>query len=320
MGVLTSDLLKDNAQLQDCSIKNSAHISQKDNKIGAHVTKIQTALIRIDPTLKIAQSEIDSATYGDTTAKAVQKFKSDRSIINFTYQNSADDVVGIMTIRRLDTELKDGQTKLVAKDLAMADAPMGQSLVRNALAAIRQIEQDITALNSGASVNLAVPRWDALGTHFHLSFQVITATTRAVTQADLDFIKKNYQAVANVFNNAAFAFDNGPSAKPGSPASGRIDLQKIFFAPIYKDFDSPDGAAIGPRTRAAILVHEAIHLTDGLSGDDATTHISEFDARYETQSADNALHNPSSYATFAWHVTRGFDRPRFGLSGVARGM
>src|SRR6478672_6586731 len=101
MGVLTSDLLKDNAQLQDCSIKNSAHISQKDNKIGAHVTKIQTALIRIDPTLKIAQ--------------------------------------------------------------------------------------DITALNSGASVNLAVPRWDALGTHFHLSFQVITATTRAVTQADLDF-------------------------------------------------------------------------------------------------------------------------------------
>ena len=68
MGVLTSDLLKDNAQLQDCSIKNSAHISQKDNKIGAHVTKIQTALIRIDPTLKIAQSEILSGKVQPTAA------------------------------------------------------------------------------------------------------------------------------------------------------------------------------------------------------------------------------------------------------------
>ena len=320
MGVLTSDLLKDNSQLQDCSIKNSAHISQKDNKTGAHVTKIQTALIRIDATLKIAQSEIDSATYGDTTAKAVKKYKEDRSIINFGYQNSADDIVGIMTIKRIDAELKDGQTKLVGKDLAQIDVATGQALVRNALAALRQIEQDIAALNAGASVNLSVPRWDALATHFHLSFQVITATTRALTQGDLDFIKKNFQAVANVFNNASFAFENGPSVVPGSPASGSFDKQKIFFAPIYKDFDSPDGAAIGPRTRAAILVHEAVHLTDNLSGDNATTHISEFDARYDTQSADNALHNPSSYATFAWHVTRGFDRPRFGLSGPARGM
>ena len=188
MGVLTSDLLKDNPQLQDCSIKNSAHISQKDNKTGAHVTKIQTALIRIDPTLKIAQSEIDSATYGDTTAKAVQKYKEDRSIINFTYQNSADDVVGIMTIRRLDAEVKDGQTKLVAKDLAVADAPMGQSLVRNALAAIRQIEQDITALNAGASVNLAVPRWDAPA-RISISAFNDNRSDASSRQADLDFIE-----------------------------------------------------------------------------------------------------------------------------------
>ena len=32
---------------------------------------------------------------------------------------------------------------------------------------------------------------------------MITATTRAVTKADLAFIRKNYQAVANVFTNSA---------------------------------------------------------------------------------------------------------------------
>ena len=191
-------------------------------------------------------------------------------------------------------------------------------LVRNALAALRDIERDIDTLNSGASLSLATPRFDALGKHFHLTFQVITATTRAVTKADLAFIRKNYQAVANVFTNSAFAFEDGPSSSPGSPAGGSFDRQKIFFAPLYKDFDSPDGAAIGPRSRAAIVIHEAVHLTDNLSGG-AATHISEFDVRYETQAADDALHNPSSYATFAWHVTRGFDNPRFGL-GLTRGM
>src|SRR4051794_40422958 len=109
MGVLTSDLFKDNKQLQDCSVLNSAHISQKDNKTGPHVSKIQTALVRIDPTLRIDQSEIDSATYGPSTAAAVKKYKTDRSIINFSYQDSADEIVGIMTIKRLDLEVKDGQ-------------------------------------------------------------------------------------------------------------------------------------------------------------------------------------------------------------------
>jgi hypothetical protein len=317
MGKLQSDLFKGDLKLEACAVDNSAHIQMKKNFVGEHVGKIQTALLRIDPSLKISAGELNTKTYGQTTADAVQAYKRARSIINFTYQDSADNIVGIMTILRLDKELKDGQSKLVAKDLALADAPMGQSLVRNALTALSQIERDISILESGASLSLGTPRWDALGKHFHLSFQVTTATTRALTKADLEFIKKNYQGVAQVFVNASFAFQNGPAAKPGAPASARIDLQKIFFAPIYKDTDSADGAAIGPRSRAAILVHEAVHLVDNLSGNDATTHISEFSPAYDTQSADNALHNPSSYATFAWHVTRGFDTPRFGL-GAAR--
>jgi hypothetical protein len=65
-------------------------------------------------------------------------------------------------------------------------------------------------------------------------------------------------------------------------------------------------------------VHEAIHLTDGRSGE-VNIHISESDPLYDRMAADESIHNPSSYATFAWHVTRGFDQPRFGL-GPARGQ
>jgi len=316
---LRSNLFKGDPKLEACLVNDAAHISQKVNNIGEHVGKIQTALIRIDPTLKIDSSELDGKTYGGSTAAAVKQYKRARSIINFSYQNTADDIVGKMTIARLDSDLTDSQSRLVGKDLAAADKPMAEGLVRNALGALTAIESDVRILESGASLSLATPRWDALQTHFHLMFQATTATARALTKADLAFIRKNYLAVANVLNNSAFAFENGPSVKPGSPASGSFSQQKIFFAPLYKDFDTAEGKAIGPRSRTAIIVHEAVHLTDNLSGNDSTTHISEFDARYTTQSADNALHNPSSYATFAWHVTRGFDNPRFGL-GPARGM
>ncbi len=316
---LRSELFKGDPKLEACLVDNTAHISTKKNFVGAHVEKIHTALIRIDPTLRIEPSELAAKTYGPSTAAAVLAYKRSKSIINFSYQTAADDIVGRMTIDRLDRDMADSQSRLVAKDLATVDKPTAEGLVRNALNALREIEKDISILESGASLSLGTPRWNALQTHFHLNFQVTIGTTRALTKADLALIRKNYQAVANVFNNSAFVFENGPSVKAGSPASGSFGTQKIFFAPLYKDFDTADGKAIGPRSRVAILVHEAIHLTDNLSGNDATTHISEFDGRYDTQSADNALHNPSSYATFAWHVTRGFDRPRFGL-GPARGM
>jgi peptidoglycan hydrolase-like protein with peptidoglycan-binding domain len=314
---LQSELFKGDPKLEACAVNDAAHISQKENFVGEHVAKIQTALIRLDPTVKIDPGELSAKTYGPSTAAAVLAFKRARSIINFSYQTQADNIVGKMTIARLDRELKDSQSRLVAKDLAAVDKPMAEGLVRNALNALRDIEKDISILESGASLSLGTPRWAALQTHFHLTFQVTTGTTRALTKADLALIKRNYQAVANVFNNSAFAFDNGPPAVPGSPASANFNQQKLFFSPLYKDFDTPEGKAIGPRSRTAILIHEAIHLTDNLSG--PPNHISEFDPLYETMSADSAIHNASSYATFAWHVTRGFDKPRFGL-GPARGM
>lgn len=79
----------------------------------------------------------------------------------------------------------------------------------------------------------------------------------------------------------------------------------------------------GPLCRAAEVMHEAVHVFDGLSGS-KDTHISEwyvtdaeadalglshqpdmpkvFGTRYNLMSAGNAVHNPSAYVAFAQHI------------------
>jgi len=315
---LQSSLFRGDPTLEACAVSDPAHIML--GAVGDHVSKIQTALIRLD-SATIDPGELAAKRYGPSTAAAVLAYKKNprRNIINRSYQTQADNIVGRMTIAALDRELVGNQSRPLAKDLAVLDKPLTEGLIRNALKALNDIEKDIRILESGASLSLGTPRWDALQKHFHLQFQISSSLGRALTKDDLTFIKRNYQEAANVLNNSAFSFDNGPPVKPGSAASGSFDQKKIFFSPLYKDFDTPDGKQIGPNSRAAIVIHESIHLVDNLSGDDTKTHISEFDPRYETMSADNARHNPSSYATFAWHVTRGHDQSRFGL-GPARGM
>jgi hypothetical protein len=316
---LQSDLFSGDAKLNDALNFPLKHITPGSS--GPHVSKIHTALGRLVPNVAIAQSELDSTTYGDTTTDAVKAYKRSHvpPIINIAYQNTVDGIVGQMTIKALDRDLIGSKNALVAKELAEDDKPIATSVAFNAVAALNAIANDLAIINSGASVDTGTPRWLALQTHFHLLPGVTSSLGRAVTDADIVAIRRQFLEIRQVFANSAFAFQNGPSVVPGSPASGSFDQKQIFFAPLYKDTDSPDGAAIGPHTRVAILIHEATHLVDSESGK-PENHVSEFSPAYDTQSAEQSMHNPSSYATFAWHVTRGFDRPRFGLGGVTRGM
>ena len=94
----------------------------------------------------------------------------------------------------------------------------------------------------------------------------------------------------------------------------------VLFGPPYSDFKL-DPVAItnidktGPNSLAAMMMHEATHVIDRRSGDDAI-HVSEFTPQYAAQSAADARHNPSAYATLAAHIDAGADRApaqRFGL-------
>ena len=100
--MLVSELFRRCSRLQDCAIKDSAHLTPGCS--GEPVDLIQRALVAIDRA-DIAESEIRSKHYGPTTAVAVLHYKSQRKIINYSYQTSADNVVGKMTIVALDLEM-----------------------------------------------------------------------------------------------------------------------------------------------------------------------------------------------------------------------
>jgi hypothetical protein len=100
--MLKSRLLSPSDRLQKCEVQDAAHVTRGD--VGDHVKRIQLALVRID-NAKIADAEMNASRYGETTAAAVLKYKTARNIVNKTYQKTADDIVGKMTIARLDEDI-----------------------------------------------------------------------------------------------------------------------------------------------------------------------------------------------------------------------
>jgi len=99
---LKSELFRNDPKLQACAISNPAHITK--GATGPHVGKLQIALRNLDRAV-IDSGELSAQRYGNSTAVAVLKYKERRNIINKAYQSAADDIVGIMTIARMDSEM-----------------------------------------------------------------------------------------------------------------------------------------------------------------------------------------------------------------------
>jgi len=99
---LISKLFRGDPVFEACLVKDAAHIVP--GSAGPHVSCIQYALIVLDR-YRPAKAEIDRAYYGPTTAAGVLAFKRRRRIINASYQSTADNIVGRMTIAALDAEM-----------------------------------------------------------------------------------------------------------------------------------------------------------------------------------------------------------------------
>ena len=96
---LLSNLFKGDRALEACLIQDSAHVTLGAS--GEHVAKIQTALLVLD-NVSVSPGELTGQKYGISTAAAVLAFKTRRGIINTTYQKTADNIVGKMTIAAMD--------------------------------------------------------------------------------------------------------------------------------------------------------------------------------------------------------------------------
>jgi hypothetical protein len=99
---LGSNLFKDSKRLAECEISHAAHVVPGDR--GDHVRLIQIALQEIEGA-EIDGGELAATHYGPSTARAVLAYKTKRRIINFSYQSTADNVVGKMTIVSLDKDM-----------------------------------------------------------------------------------------------------------------------------------------------------------------------------------------------------------------------
>jgi len=101
---LFSQLFQGDPALEAAADIDAAHIMQGAR--GEHVKKIQTALNTLDD----ARLSVDGI-YGPGTAKAVLNYKTKRNIINQAYQTTADNIVGKMTMAKLDEEMKALETQ-----------------------------------------------------------------------------------------------------------------------------------------------------------------------------------------------------------------
>jgi peptidoglycan hydrolase-like protein with peptidoglycan-binding domain len=118
---LKSETFGGDERLEACLVKDSAHLTPGVR--GEFVAKVQAALIYLD-NLTIDEKELKTQTYGPSTAAAVLKFKKKRKIINYSYQTTEDNIVGKMTIKALDDELRAAESEPV--DLSVSPFCVGE--------------------------------------------------------------------------------------------------------------------------------------------------------------------------------------------------
>jgi hypothetical protein len=113
---LVSKLFRGDTKLEAAAVSDAAHIVSGAN--GAHVGKIQTALIQLDG----ASVSVD-LSYGPKTAAAVLAYKRKRNIVNRARQTQADNIVGIMTMASLDAEMVGAEARVSGPTLMESVPP-----------------------------------------------------------------------------------------------------------------------------------------------------------------------------------------------------
>jgi hypothetical protein len=150
MGVLASDLFKDDPRLEACATNPAKHLLI-GTAPGTHIGKIHEALKRLDPGgPAIDQTELDHMVYGPTTANRVFHYKDSHTpkIINTAYQHSVDKIVGIMTITTMDTELSG--VPVSRNDIVDRAFNDSRAALRDCLTRLRGLRDAISNLPAGS--------------------------------------------------------------------------------------------------------------------------------------------------------------------------
>ena len=109
MGTLRSDLFKDDPKLEACATSPAGHIAPaKPGQVpprGAHVAKIHEALAILEPGATIQKPRRLAWSTALRPPTPCWPTSGGKKIINTSYQHEADNIVGQMTIAKMDEEL-----------------------------------------------------------------------------------------------------------------------------------------------------------------------------------------------------------------------
>ena len=281
---LQSQLFRGDSKLEAAAVSDSAHIVPGAK--GEHVRKIQSALIQLDRAPITADGD-----YGPKTAAAVLSYKQKRNIVNRSYQTKADNIVGKMTIDRLDKEMLAAEQsnndrtprcifppdtqRSTRRSFAVGAGPVGageltgfklleekdaslplaKSWVAATLLKISQVEGKIERFKVYTAADIAF--FSSIETHFKVN---IPNVSESVARDRLLKIKQMYIKIQKVLTvigpgSARVLGNPGVPDKATAPLGG-IDVPTDFVT-IGRDFHSSNA-----NMRAAVLIHEGGHFAD----------------------------------------------------------
>jgi hypothetical protein len=273
---LRSITLKDDAALQACLVKDAAHVVQGAK--GAHA-KLHKALLVLDQAA-IDAGELRSRSYGPTTAAAVLAYKQKRRIINFAYQKTADNIVGKMTIARLDEELLEAEQSATSNVVCRGGegGPPGLS-TRSAL-----FERDVAAPRIRKRFDVVFQRTDLVNTGFEIRLALLMARARELMKPHgFDFLNGPPDIGPVVpqtdLLNPGLAVDTFALREASEGVlAGRAETLRVIFCFFRLDgraFGVTDGGQLGGKGRiwkkfvlinmlgqhndSGTLLHEMIH-------------------------------------------------------------
>jgi hypothetical protein len=256
--MLRSQLFHGDRRLERCAVNNADHVTP--GTVGDFVSKIQEALVILDDAI-LTGTEVSDRRYGDSTAEAVLAYKTTRNIVNRSYQRTADNIVGIMTITRMDS------------DMAAMEGRIPDMIQQSRLAAF---QRTFAAFMQVAGIGPPPPpRRSDPNLANRLRARGIAMSIFNNPNPDMDDIGDTLGDMKNRIASPNTPFERGhfPDPRCGSRSGFVVGNRiPIFLCPRF--FGGSD------EQRIRTIVHESAHLT-GIGDPDGEAYYLMFNSQNE---------------------------------------
>ena len=310
---LRSELFRGDPKLESAAVHDSGHILPGSS--GSHVEKIQVALMLLD-SASIAESELAADRYGETTAAAVLAYKRKRNIVNRSYQSTADNIVGKMTIASLDGEM--AERSALQKRSGCDYVPAGNSKRKQrffAFASSRSESLNVSAPAARSTLDIALAEVPAALTMRNKTKQalddLIAGSNTKLGALCSEALKRHYKVSAADIDRVARAVRNSLAQVAGRLLSARAWLRQGQGAGFAETPTPRDGhsyimlgySGAGRLLRPTILIHEAFHDLNDFNQDFGGNPVNDSGAKYHRNDTATQLNNAYAMSQFVLHIS-----------------